>query len=95
MKNVCIAFQFLDADETVPVSFKWIKCHLIFNVKMDFMRKARFVAGGHMTDPPSSITSSVVSRDSMRIALTLVALNDLKLMWAMHISMQPLVRRFI
>ena len=36
------------------------------------------VAGGHTTDPPSSITySSVVSRDSVRIALPIAALNKL------------------
>ena len=41
------------------------------------MRKARYVAGGHTTDPPSSITcSSVVSRDSIRISFTLAALNN-------------------
>ena len=37
------------------------------------------VAGGHTTTTPSSITySSVVSRDSVRIALTIAALNGLK-----------------
>ena len=36
-----------------------------------------------MTDPPASITyASVVSRDSVRIALTLAALNDLNVMTA-------------
>jgi hypothetical protein len=56
---------------------------LIFDVKMgeNFRRKARFVAGGHMTDVPSTLTyASVVSRDSVRIALTIAALNDLKIM---------------
>jgi hypothetical protein len=43
-----------------------IGCHIIFDVKMDFSRKARFVAGGHTTMAPSSMTySSVVSRDSI------------------------------
>ena len=43
-----------------------------------FRRKARLVAGGHTTDAPSSITySSVVSRDSVRLALTIAALNGL------------------
>ena len=46
-----------------------------------FTRKARLVADGHKTDAPSSITySSVVSRDSVRIAFTLAALNDLEIM---------------
>jgi hypothetical protein len=53
MKNVRVAYKFLDTNQRVPIGYKWIKCHLIFDVKMDFTRKARFVAGGHMTDPPS------------------------------------------
>lgn len=36
---------------------------------------------GHLTDPPSSMTySSIVSRDSVRIAFTIAALNDLDIM---------------
>jgi hypothetical protein len=51
---------------------------MIFDIKMDFTRKAHFVAGGHMTDPPDTITySSVVSCDSVRIAFLLAALNDI------------------
>jgi hypothetical protein len=51
------------------IGFQEIRCHVTFNVKMDFTRKARFVAGGHTTDTPGSITySSVVSRDSVRLA---------------------------
>jgi len=45
MKNVRIAFQFLEDEERVPVGYKWIRCHMVFDVKMDFTRKARFVAG--------------------------------------------------
>ncbi len=57
------------------------KCHMIFDVKMDLSRKARFVAGRHMTAPPASITySSVVSRNSVRIAFMLEALNDLNIL---------------
>jgi hypothetical protein len=45
---------------------------------MDFTRKARFVAGGHVMDPPSTQTyASVVARDSVRIAFLMAALNDL------------------
>jgi len=56
---------------------------MIFDVKMgeNFRRKARLVADGHKTDSPATITySSVVSRDSVRIALTIAALNDLKVL---------------
>jgi hypothetical protein len=50
---------------------------------MNFTRIARYVAGGHMTDPPTSLTySSVVSRDSVYIAFLLAALNDLDIMAA-------------
>jgi len=81
MKNCRSAFKFLDEDEKVPIGYKWIKCHLIFDVKMDFTRKARFVAGGHMTNPPAEITySSVVTRDSVRIAFMIAALNDIDIL---------------
>jgi len=81
MKNNRLAFKVLEEEERVPMGYKWIKCHMIFDIKMDFTRKARYVAGGHMTDPPSSITySSVVSRNSVRIAFLLAALNDIDIL---------------
>ena len=49
-------------------------------------RKARFVAGGHTTDPPAPPTySSVVYRYIVCIAFTLVALNDIDI-WACDIG---------
>jgi hypothetical protein len=61
---------------------------MIFYVKMDFTRKARFVAGGHMMEAPnSSLTySSLVSQDSVKIAFLIVALNDTNLMSCYIIS---------
>jgi len=60
---------------------KKMKCHVVFDIKMDLTRKARFVAGGHMTDAPQSVTySSVVTRDSIRIAFLIAALNNLDIM---------------
>ena len=52
---------------------------MIFDVNMeDFRRKARLVAGGHVTDPPATINhASAVSRDTEKIALKLAALNEL------------------
>jgi len=77
MKNVRAAFD-VRHDGSLPVGHKEIKCHLIFDIKSDTLaRKARFVAGGHMTDPPKESTySSVVSRESVRIFFLLAALND-------------------
>jgi hypothetical protein len=81
MKHVLIAFDVLEDGAAEPRMSKRIPCHMIFDVKMDFTRKARFVAGGHMTDPPSTITySSVVARDSVRLAFLLAALNDLEIL---------------
>ncbi len=60
------------------IGFQEITCHFIFDVKMDFTRKARFVAGGHLTEAPGSITYlCVVSRDSIRLAFLIAGLNDL------------------
>jgi Reverse transcriptase (RNA-dependent DNA polymerase) len=51
---------------------------MIFDFKMDLTRKARLVANGHETEVPSESTSStVVTRDSVRIAFLLAALNGL------------------
>jgi hypothetical protein len=61
--------------------YQEITCHLIFDVKMDFTRKARFVANGAQTETPSSLTySSVVSRESVKLAFLIAALNDLDVM---------------
>lgn len=86
MKKVMVAFEYDDtltpeqarADKSKYVGFQEITCHIIFDVKMDLTRKARFVAGGHLTEPPASITYlSVVSRNSVRLAFLIAALNDL------------------
>jgi hypothetical protein len=80
MKNVRVAFKILDRGQVVPIGYQFICCHGIFDVKMDsFQRKYRMVAGGHMTEAPATLTyASVVSRESVRIALMLAALNDLE-----------------
>jgi hypothetical protein len=63
------------------VGYQEIECHMVFDVKMDLTRKARFVAGGHTTETPTSLTYlSVVSRDSVRIAFLLAALLDVDVM---------------
>jgi hypothetical protein len=79
--NVKVAFELLDDGSSSPPGYKEITCHLIFDVKFDLTRKARYVAGGHLTDPPSAMTySSVVSRDSVRIGFLLAALNGLDIL---------------
>jgi hypothetical protein len=78
VNNIQVAFKFLDPGERAPPGYRKITCHLIFDVKFDLTRKARYVAGGHMTKVPAAMTfSSVVSRDSVRIMFLIAALNDL------------------
>ena len=84
MKNVRPAFEVFDGKQhDIPPGFQQICCHMIFDVKIgeNFHRKARFVASRHTTETPASLTySSVVSHDTIRIALTIAALNDLQVM---------------
>jgi hypothetical protein len=64
MKNVRVALKTINGEESFPPTYQEIRCHMIFDVKMeDFRRNARFVAGGHTTDTPHAMTyASVVSR---------------------------------
>ena len=84
MKNVRPAFEVWEKDTSeLPPGHQKITGHVMFDVKMgeNFRRKARFVADGHKTKTPAAMCySSVVSRDSVRIALTIAALNDLDIM---------------
>ena len=69
-----------DPAKYLPEDYTKIKCHIVFDIKLDgnFTRKARFVADGSRVDTPRLNTySSVVSRESVRIAFLLVALNEL------------------
>ena len=50
---------------------------------MDFRRKARFVAGGHIANPPSeSIYVGVLSRESVCIEFIIAPLNDIDIFYA-------------
>ena len=64
MKNVRPAFEVCEGDVKDLKGYQEIKCHIIFDVKLgeNFRRKARLVAGGHVTDVLSTMCySSVVS----------------------------------
>ena len=81
MKGVRAAFEIFDGKkEDLPNHYQKINCHVTWDVKLgeNFRRKAILVTGGHVTIVQSHmIYSSVVSRDSVRIALTIAALNEL------------------
>jgi len=78
MKNFHITFEeYQGSISGLPPGYQKIKCHMIFDIKMgeNFHRKVCMVAGGHTTKMLSSLTySSVVSRDSVKIALMIAAL---------------------
>ena len=57
--------------------YQYITCHVIFHLKMYFTHKDRFGANSSKTEAPLSLTySSVVSRDSVRLAFLIAELND-------------------
>ena len=78
MRNVGIAFELLAEGQRAPPGWSHVTGHLVWDVKMDFTRKARWVLDGHKT-PSATISTyaGVVSRESVRIAFTYAALNGL------------------
>ena len=83
MKKIREAFELYEGDVNDLTGYQEITTHFIFDIKLgeNFRRKARLVADGHKTKTPKSVTySSVVARDSVRICLLLVALNELDIM---------------
>ena len=78
MGQVNVAFEYLARGERAPEGWKKASGHIIWDVKMDFTRKARWVKDGHRTAAPeNSSYAGVVSRESVRIALTYAALHGL------------------
>ena len=80
MADVRVAFKILPDGSRELFGHQYMECHLVFEIKLDgFCRKAQLVVGGHMTEAPAVMTyASVVSRETVRIALTTAALNDLE-----------------
>eukprot|EP00957_Ditylum_brightwellii_P164762 12544839-Ditylum_brightwellii.AAC.1 len=69
-----------------PTGWNMVTGQIIFDVKMDFTRKARWVLDGRkIPDQVGSMYMGVVSRESVRIAFTHAALNNLDV-WATDIQ---------
>ena len=78
MYNIGVAFEILEDGKSAPAGYTKVSGHLIWSVKMDFTRKARWVLDGHKTpDPVGSKYAGVVSRESVQVAFTYGALNGL------------------
>ena len=85
MRNVTVAFKISNPKDRVPVGYSRLRVHLVFDIKLDLTWKARLVADGYLTpDPVDSTYAGVVSRETVRIALTYAALHGLDL-WAVDI----------
>ena len=84
MVNLRVSFAEFEGDKSqLSPGYQEVGCHVIFDIKIGkrFRRKARMVAKGHTTETPAALTyASVVSRNSVWIALTIAALNDLKVL---------------
>ena len=69
---------FIDKGDKIRTldGYKKIRVHFVYDVKHDGHRKARLVAGGHLTDAPTdSIYSGVVSLKGIRLVTFLAELN--------------------
>ena len=84
MKNVRIIFEPYEGNvEELPPGYQEVSCNIICDVNMgeNLRLKVQEVEGGHKTKTPSYLNYfSVAPRDSVRAALTIAALNDLKVL---------------
>lgn len=60
MSIVRVAFEILSEDAPVPEGYSRSSGHHAFYVKMDFIRKARWVKDGHKTPDPAWSTVVMV-----------------------------------
>ena len=83
MTEVGIAFELLEEGQGVPTGWKKVTGHLVWDVKMDFTRKARWVLDRHKTsNPVGSTYAGVISRESLCITFTYAAINGLEVLAA-------------
>ena len=83
MYEVGVVFKILNENESLHVGYNRSSGHNIFDVKMDFTRKAQWVQDGHQTpDLDDNKYAGVVSRESVRIALTYAALHQIDVLAA-------------
>ena len=78
---VRVAFKTLNGGDQLPPGYQYMQCHMIFEINLDGFRiKGRLMVAGCMVkDTPEVVTyASVVLHKTVRIALTIAALNDLE-----------------
>ena len=84
LRDVYQCFKILPRGSTPPKNYQFIKLLWTFDVKFDLRKRARLVAGGHMTDPIDNeyTFSSVVSLDIIRLTFIVATLMLLKVVAA-------------
>ena len=83
MGNIDPCIDIIPEGKDPPPGYKFIRTNIVFDIKMDFTRKARFMDDGSTMEVPSEFTfASVVSQASVRLALLYMALNDLDILSA-------------
>ena len=74
-------FNILERGEKAPEDHTFVSLIIVFDVKHDGRRKARIVAGGHMTDTNTEdVYTSLVGQDGVRMVTYIADANNLKLM---------------
>ncbi|KAL7461055.1 hypothetical protein ACHAXS_001491 [Conticribra weissflogii] len=57
MQNVRVAFDTLEDGRNVPHGFPFVKCHMIFDIRLEgFHCKTCLIAGVHVTNVPATYT---------------------------------------
>ena len=71
---------FIDNGNRIPPpQYKKIRYHIVYDVKPTLARKARLVAGGHLTDTPiESVYAGVVLMRVFKICTFITKLNGLE-----------------
>ena len=76
--RLCSRVRLILSQRKAPARWTKVTGHLVWDVKMDFTCKARWVLDGHKTADPEGLTyANVVLCESEWIALTYTALNGL------------------
>ena len=78
MDNLKVAFTILEDGAKIPVGCNKASGYLVFDIRITFDRKSRWVKDGHRNPEPNwSTFDLVVHRDRALIELTYAALNNL------------------
>ena len=66
MRNIMVSYNILDDDLKITKGYKSLGVHLIFDIKIDLTRMARFVVVGHKTPVlVDSIYANVAAKDKI------------------------------